>query len=161
MRVSTKTRNNIPYLYHLKGVALDSVKEVRYLGITITHNLRWDRQIADITRRANEILGLLRRNLYFCDQKTKEAAHVGLVTPILAHACFIWDPYQQNLTRRLGKVQRRAVRFVTSDYSNYEEGGTVGHMRTLGWKDPKSRREAATICLFISRINFLGKSPPG
>ena len=56
MCVSTKTRNNIPYLYHRKGLALDSVKEVRYLGITITRN----------TRRANQILGLLRKNLYFC-----------------------------------------------------------------------------------------------
>ena len=58
MHVSAKTRNNIPYLYHLKGVAFDSVKEVRYLGITITHNLRWNKRIADITRRANQILGI-------------------------------------------------------------------------------------------------------
>ena len=79
MRVSTKTRNNIPSLYHLKGVALDSVKEVKYLGIPITHNLRWNKHIADITRKANQILGLLRRNLYFCYQNTKEAAYIGLV----------------------------------------------------------------------------------
>ena len=90
MRVSTKTRNNIPYLYHFKGVlALESVKGVRYLGFTITHNLRWNRHNADITRRANQILGLLRRNLYFCVQKTEEAAYVGLVRPILEYACAI------------------------------------------------------------------------
>ena len=83
MRVSTKTRNNIPYLYHPKGAALDSVNEVKYLGITISHSLRWNKHVADINRKANQILGLLRRNLYFCDHNTKEAAYVGLVRPIL------------------------------------------------------------------------------
>ena len=127
---------------------LDSVKVVRFLGITITRNLRWNKYIRDVTRRANQILGLLRRNLYFCDQKTKEAAYAGLVRPILEYACFIWDPYQQDLTQELEKVQRRAIRFVTSDYSNYEEGSATRHMQTLGWKHLKSRREAATTCLF-------------
>ena len=156
MRIPTKTRNNIPYLYHPKGVALDSVKEVRHLGITINHNLRWNRHIADTTRRANQILGLLRRNLYFCDQKTKEAVYVDLVRPILEYACAIGDPYQQNLTQELEKVQRR---FVTSDYSDYEEGAITGHMRSLGWKDLKSRREAATTCLFNQGLNSLENLP--
>ena len=122
MWVSTKTCNNIlyMYLYHFKGAALDSVKEATYLGITITHNLHWNKHVADITRNTNQILGLLRGNLYFCDQNTKEAVYVGLVRPILEYASAIWDPPTQNLIQELKKVQRWAVQFVTSDYLNYE-----------------------------------------
>lgn len=159
MRVSTKTRNNIPYLYHLKGAALDSVKEVKYLGITITHNLRWNKHVADVTRKANQILGLLRRNLYFCDQNTKEAAYVGLVRPILEYASAIWDPPTQNLIQELENVQRRAVRFVTSDYFNYEEGTITRHLLKLGWKPLRDRRDAATLCLFNQGLNQLANIP--
>ena len=137
------------YLYHLKGAALDSVKEATYLGITITHNLHWNKHVADITRNTNQILGLLRGNLYFCDQNTKEAVYVGLVRPILEYASAIWDPPTQNLIQELKKVQRRAVQFVTSDYLNYEEGTITRHLLKLGWKPLRDRRDAATLHMYV------------
>lgn len=159
MRVSTKTKHNIQYLYHLKGMALESVKELKYLGVTITYNLRWNKHVADMTSKANKILGLLRRNLYFCDRNTKEAAYIGLVRPIIEYASAIWDPHTQKLTLELEKIQRRAVRFVTSDYHNYEEGAITSHLSNLGWDALKDRREAATLALFKQGINNQANIP--
>ena len=59
MWVSTKTRNNTPYLYHLKGAALDSVKEVKYSGITIP----------DVTCKAKSNLGLAEEKPVFLRSK--------------------------------------------------------------------------------------------
>lgn len=148
IRISRKIRKNIPYLYHLQGVALDSVKEIKYLGVTITHNLRWNKHIADIVSRSNKVLGLLRRNLSFCNQQVKQAAYIGLVRPMLEYASVIWDPHTENLKSEIEKVQRRAARFVTSDYYNFEPGTMTQHLSDLGWKSLRSRRATDTLVLF-------------
>ena len=60
-----------------------------------------------------------------------------------------------HLNQRLKKVQRRAIRFVTSNYSNYEEGTITRHMQTPRWKHVKTQRKAETICLFNQGLNSL------
>jgi len=45
-----------------------------------------------------------------------KAAYLGLVRPLLEYASQAWDPYTDNLSNEIEKTQRRAARFVTSDY---------------------------------------------
>ena len=47
----------------------------------------------------------------------REAAYKGLVKPILEHGCSVWDPHYEGLIDDLEKVQKRAARFVTRNYS--------------------------------------------
>ena len=72
-----------------------------------------------------------------------EAAFMGLVRPMLEYAGVVWDPYTANLCSEIEKVQRRAVRFVTSDYYNFEPG-------TL-----KQRRTASTLIYFNQVLHSL------
>ena len=66
---------------------------------------------------ASRTLGFLRRNLYQCPQDVKEAAYRGLVRPILEYGNCVWDPEGMVLQQEIEKVQNRAARFVTSNYS--------------------------------------------
>ena len=106
----------------MEHTSLESVQYTKYLEVTISDDLRWNCHIADITGRADKLLGLLRRNLSTCDRRVKEAACLGLVRPLLEYASQAWDPYTDNLSNEIEKIQRRAARFVTSDYQNYELG---------------------------------------
>ena len=103
----------------IQDTSLESVQHTRYLGVTISDDLRWNRLVADLTGRANKLRGLLRRNLSTCDTRVKEAAYLGLIRPLLEYASQAWDPYTDNLSNEIEKIQRRAARFVTSDYQNY------------------------------------------
>ena len=51
-----------------------------------------------------------------CDRRVKEATYLGLVRPLLEYASQAWDPCTDNLSNEIEKIQRRAARFVTSDY---------------------------------------------
>jgi hypothetical protein len=42
---------------------LESVDKAKYLGVTITEDLKWESQINNICGKANKTLGFLRRNL--------------------------------------------------------------------------------------------------
>ena len=46
-----------------------------------------------------------------------------------------------NLSNEIKKIQRRAARFVTSDYQNYELGSVTTLLKDLSWKSLKNRRE--------------------
>ena len=54
-----------------------NVESIKYLGVTITSDLRWNTHVSNVCTKANRTLGFLRRNLYSCPQEVKEAAYKG------------------------------------------------------------------------------------
>ena len=71
----------------------------------------------------------------------------GLVIPLLEYGSQAWDSYMDNLSNEIEKIQRRAARFVISDYQNYELGSVTRLLKDLGWKSLKNRREVDSLCL--------------
>ena len=104
--------------YTFEGTVLENVESTKYLGVTITHDLNWNTHIINICTKAKRTLGFLRRILYSCPQDVTEAAYKGIVLPI---------------QDELEKVQNRATRFVTRNYTR-EEGSMTGILEQLKWK---------------------------
>jgi len=152
IRVTRKTKHKVIYPYFMEGTQLSEVSHVKYLGVTITEDLCWNRHVAEITKRASKLLGLLRRNLSPCDRKVKEAAYFGLVRPILEYASQAWDPHTANLVDELEKVQRRAARFVSGNYRDYTPGSMTKIIGDLGWQTLEHRRKINRLCLFSKCI---------
>ena len=98
MQLTKKQTHKISASYILEGTVLENVESIKYLGVTITKDLKQNTHIINICTKANRTLGFLRRNLYSCPQDVKEAAYKGLVRPILKYGSSVWDPYTQDLT---------------------------------------------------------------
>ena len=60
--------------YTLEGTDLENVASIKYLGVTITNELRWNTHVSNVCTKANRALGFLRRNLHSCPEEVKEAA---------------------------------------------------------------------------------------
>ena len=86
MQITRKRIKKIHASYTLEGTALENVESFKYLGVTITNDLRWNTHVSNICTKANRTLGYLRRNLYACPQEVKEAAYKGLVRPVLEYS---------------------------------------------------------------------------
>ena len=70
----TRTRiKKINASYNLEGTVLDNAENIKYLGITVTNDLKWNTHISNICTEANRTLGFLRRNLSACPQDLKES----------------------------------------------------------------------------------------
>jgi hypothetical protein len=48
--------------------------------------------------------------------EVKLQAYKGLIRSVLGYASTAWDPHQSYLQEKLEKVQKRAARFITSNY---------------------------------------------
>ena len=61
-----KKHNKIPASYTLEGTVLENVESIKYLGVTITSDLKWNTHIRNVCTKANRTLGFLRQNLFSC-----------------------------------------------------------------------------------------------
>ena len=97
MLLTRKTLNKIQASYTLEGTVLENVDNIKYLGVTITNDLKWNTHISNICTKANRTLGVLRRTLFSCPQNVKEAAYKGMVRPSLEYEGSVWDPHPEKL----------------------------------------------------------------
>ena len=114
MSCQTQERNPLKNSYTLHGHGLEHGNTTKYLGISITSDVRWNQHISNICKNT---LSFLRRNLNIRDTKIKEKAyHSILVRPTLEYACTTWDPYLKDDKHRIEMVQRRAARYVSNRF---------------------------------------------
>ena len=78
--------------YSLNRNVHRNVESIKYLGVTITDDLRWNTYVSNICTKGNRTLGFLMRNLYFCPREVKEAAYKGLVCPVQEYGSSVWNP---------------------------------------------------------------------
>ena len=148
MQITRKRTNKMEASNTLAGMVLENVDSIKYLGVTITHDLRWNTHISNMCTKANRTLGFLRRNLYQCPQDVKESAYRRLVRPSLEYGSYVWDTQGVVLQQETEKVQNRAARFVTSNYS-FETGSMTEILENLKWESlKKKRRDRRLILLY-------------
>ena len=155
-KLTNKNLNKIQASYTLEGTVLENVDNIKYLGVTITNDLKWNTHISNICTKANRTLGFLRRTLFSCPQNVKEAAYKGMVRPILEYGSSVWDPHPDKLQKELEKVQNRAARFVTRNY-DYETGSMNGILGQLKWESLKKRRKDNRLILLYKGLKGKAK----
>ena len=88
MQLTRKRTKKINGEYTFEGTILQNVDKIKYLGVTITEDLRWNTHVSNIWTKVNWTLGFLRQNFYPYLQDVKEAAYKGLVRPVLEYCSF-------------------------------------------------------------------------
>jgi len=152
MTISRK-KNPIKTIYILHGNQLEQVSEVKYLGITITCDLRWNAHIESACSRARGVLGFLGRNLKIASSKTKELAYFSLVRPHIEYCATVWDPYTKKLINKIEMVQRRSARFVLNRWG-YKDSVTE-MLNILKWPTLAERRNQLRLSMFYKVHNNL------
>jgi len=84
------------------------------LGIWITNGLKPHDHVVHAVTRANQILGLIKRNFSYLDCQLVKQLFTSLVRPHLEYGNFVWSPYHQKDIDMIERVQHRATRLVPS-----------------------------------------------
>ena len=157
MQLTRKHLNKIQTSYTLEGAVLENVDNIKYLGVTITNDLKWNTHNSNIRTKANRTLGFLRRTFFSCPQNVKEAANKGMVRPILEYGSSIWDPHPDKLQEELEKVQNCAARFVTRNY--VYKTGSMNNLGQLKWESLKKRRKDNRLILLYKGLKGKSRIP--
>ena len=138
------------YQLQIHGHTLEVVASRGYLGVTISKDLTWRKQIDDTVNKANKTLGFVRLNLCDCSAPVKSAAYTTMVRPRLEYSSTVWDPHHNREIHNLEQVQRRAARFVNQNYMERTPGCVTNISQSLDWESLQHRR-------YISRLTMLYK----
>ena len=111
----TWLKTPIPTKYLLHGIELESIPSAKYLGVIISEDLSWSTHINNTSKKANQTLGFIKRNIRFQNKDLKSTAYKTLVRPQLEYALTEWSPHTATDINKLESVQCRAARWVTRD----------------------------------------------
>ena len=84
--IISKKRTPSKYNYTLHGHILEHDTSAKYLGCTISSDLKWGKHISTICSKANTTISFLKRNINISNKSIKEKAYVSLVRPTLEYA---------------------------------------------------------------------------
>jgi hypothetical protein len=98
--------------YNLNNEIIPCVDSVKYLGIVINHNLKFDNHIDYILSKASRIFGLIKFALHDATPDLKKLAYFSLCRPVLEYGCEAWDPVNNSLIHKLELFQNKVLRFI-------------------------------------------------
>ena len=147
----SKKRSPSKYNYTLHGHILERDTAAKYLGCTISSDLKWGKHISTNCSKANNTISFLKRNINISNKSIKDKVYVSLVRPTLEYASSVWDPYQQNDIHRLEMVQRRAARYVTNRYHSTSSVSSM--IEQLEWTTLQERRKHSRLLMMYQLKN--------
>ena len=106
-----KGTNNKLYSYNMNNATLKTVDVERDLGVIINNNGKYSEQCLMAAKKANCVLGMIKRNI-----KCKNAAIImrlykSLERPRLEYCIQAWSPYHKKDIEVLERVQKWATKW--------------------------------------------------
>ena len=113
---------NPKQVYHLNGHALEETDHEKDLGVIIDSNLKFHTHTAAASKKANQILGIIKKSYTTRDKLTITLLYKAMVRPHLEYGNTIWGPYYQSDIKMIESIQRRATKLVPGlKDKSYEE----------------------------------------
>ena len=102
----TRSKNSIPTQYTLHNCILESVSSAKHLGVNISSDLSWETHINRISKKANNTLVFLRRNIKIHSESLKSSAYKVLVRPQFLKLSKVELPYGSNMTSSVTEMMQ-------------------------------------------------------
>ena len=96
----------------IDGQIIPYSKSVKNLGIIIDHNMSWDPQVSEVSRKMFASVGYLFRLRNFLPIPTKIVLAQSLLLPILDYADSCYLDLKEEQLNKLERLQNLAIRFI-------------------------------------------------
>ena len=111
----TRSREPAITQYTVLDSPVNRSNSQRDLGMSITSDLKWNKQVQDISLKANKMLGFVKRTTHvICNQSVRKALYLTMVRSQLAYGSQVWAPQTVGNIQTIERVQRRATKFILS-----------------------------------------------
>lgn len=146
-------RSNPNWNYSMKDnvseISIENITNEKDLGVVFDNDLSFDTHIAQKVKKANQMLGLIKRTFTCLNKDIFLPLYKSLIRPQLEYATTIWYPRFRKDIISIENVQRRATRVVKElNGLTYEE-----RIRELGLPTLYYRRDRADMIQLFKIMN--------
>ena len=111
----TRSRQPVTTDYKLLDSSLKQLCHQKDLGIVVTKDLKWTKQVEEITSKASSMLGFIRRTASDMHNiLVRKFLYLSLVRSKLGYASQVWAPQTVTDILSIERVQRHATKFILS-----------------------------------------------
>ena len=103
---------NLDVNYKTGDTVLGTTVKDNYLGVTISTDMEVSEQCGIAASKGNKILGLIRRNVTYKENKLIIPLYKAIVRPHLEYCIQTWRPYHKKDIDTLERIQRRATKMI-------------------------------------------------
>jgi ribonucleases P/MRP protein subunit RPP40 len=115
-------KNNREAEYKMGPSILKKSKREKDLGIIIENSGKTSEQCATAVKKANSVLGMIKRNITFKSKGVIVKLYKSLVRPRLEYCVQAWSPYLKKDIEAIERVQRRATKLIEGYHNmSYED----------------------------------------
>ena len=109
----------VQFMYSLDGsTLLDYTDSEKDLGVVVTNKMNWGEQCDQLLSRANQQLGIVKRNCYFVtDIRRRRTLYMALVRSQFENCSVIWRPSSNTLSNKFESLQKRAIKWILNEES--------------------------------------------
>ena len=159
LRITTNKRYRRETSYFLHGQRLQVTDSAKYLGVTLSDNLQWEKHTQAIAANASRTLGFLRCNFRDCSKQVLATTYKSMVRSTMEYASTSWDPYKTEDVNCLDKVQRRTARYACNNYTERTPGCVTAMVSSLGWESLQDRRKMHRLTMLYKKRHNLVEMP--
>ena len=105
-------KTNKKFQYEMGGTILRETEEERDLGVIVNNSTKPSRQCAEAAKKANKVLGMIKRTIVSREKEIMLELYKSLVRPNLEYCVQVWCPYLRQDVEKLEKIQRRATKMI-------------------------------------------------
>ena len=117
----------------LNSTNIETVSKVKILGTIITNTLTWNDNCADLVKKCNARMQLLRTaGKMGASESDLKHIYIQFIRPILEGSCQVWSGSltAQNMSD-LNRCQKSAMKLIHKNYVNYKESLRYFKLDTL------------------------------
>ena len=104
--------NNEKRDYTMNDHRLEAVRFERGLGVIVDDELKFHMHTATATKKANQILGIVKKSYQIRDAVTISTLYKPMVRPHLEYANSIWRPFYKGDIKKVEAVKYRATKLI-------------------------------------------------
>jgi len=108
-------------MFNLNGINISCEDEVKLLGVTIDFKLNFNTHISNICKKAARQLNVLKRIGKHLNRLGKLTIYYSFIMSNFSYCPLTWHFCGEQNTKKIEKIQERALRFIYDDFKNSYE----------------------------------------
>ena len=144
--------NNIQYNYTMGNQQQIATEGQHDLGITITRDLKWQKQTEKSCKTANRVLGFIHRNFNYKSTELMPPLYKSLVRPHLEYAVQFLSPHTRRDIDEIERVQKKATKIIP-EIRNHSYQKRLKDLKLISVLQRRLRRQLIEVFKYLDTLN--------